>query len=272
MVHADDWSKYAKLRDAGFSPVDVYRRARDDGIVFPAIVRLLRDVFDCEVWRAKEIMLQGDGAASSLDEHMRNLLPAIEAVVRDAEREDSGDTTLGDSDMAIRYTVYCKQPVGDVTPDQLLAGVRIVDLHTIAGNDDVLEETILDALSQLRMENLDSGKFRFYRLCYRASGKRQIDVERWQTADEVRSVVAEVLEDLQCREHPALARIRTHLEHTVDIVDASFGSMPGEAMAPILASEVARWLAETFDGIIRAADDSWWELGVKHHEYRPLKP
>jgi hypothetical protein len=173
--------------------------------------------------------------------------------------------------MPIRYTVYCQQSVAAVTPQQLLAGTREADLHTIAENDDIPDDVILDALKQLRIETVEPQGFRFYRLCYRPNGVRQIDVERWQTAAEVRVVVAEVLEDLEATGHPALDRIRAHLGKTVDVVDASFGSMPGERMAPVLASEVTRWLAAKFEGIIRAADDSWWELGG-HGEYKQLQP
>jgi hypothetical protein len=171
--------------------------------------------------------------------------------------------------MGIRYTAYCKKSVAHVTPDQLLAGVKRADLHTIAENNDVPEDAIVSALGQLRIENVDPSGFRFYRFSYRPEGKRQIDVERWVTGDEVRGVAAEVLENLEADGHPALARIRTHLLESVDIVSASFGSSPGEAMAVVLASEVTRWLAEQFDGIIRAADYSWWQLG-KYHEYQPL--
>jgi len=174
--------------------------------------------------------------------------------------------------MAIRYTVYCKRSVKEVTPRQLLAGTQIADLHTIAENDNVPEETIVSALRLLRIENVDPVGFRFFRLYYRPEGKRQIDIERWQTLDEVQAVVVEVLEDLETKNHPALNRIREHLGQTVDIVDASFGSSPGELIAPILASEVTRWLAEQFDGIIRAADDSWWELGQQYHEYQQIRP
>jgi hypothetical protein len=174
--------------------------------------------------------------------------------------------------MAIRYTVYCKRSVAGVTPQQLLAGARVADLYTIAENDDIPNEVIEDALRQLRIENVDPSGFRFYRLCYRPTGKRQIDVERWQTEDEVRAVSDEVLEDLEAKGHSAVERIRAHLQQTVDIVNASFGSSPGEQMAPVLASEVARWLAEQFDGIIRAADYSWWELGPRYHEYQRLRP
>jgi hypothetical protein len=173
--------------------------------------------------------------------------------------------------MAARYTVYCKRSVAHVTPEQLLAGTRIADLHTIAENDDVPEEDIVLALRSLRMENIDKSGFRFYRLHYRPTSNRQIDIERWQTPEEVQGVTAELIEDLEAKRNPALNRIRQHLKETVDIVSASFGSSPGEKMAPVLASEVTRWLAEHFAGIIRAADGSWWELGQRYHEYQPLR-
>ncbi len=98
---------------------------------------------------------------------------------------------------------------------------------------------------------------------------RQIDIDRTQSLDEAQGVATEVLDELEARGHEALARIRSHLAGTVDIVDASFGSSPGEQMAPTLASEVARCLAEDYDGIIRAADQTWWKLGP-YGEYAPL--
>ncbi len=173
--------------------------------------------------------------------------------------------------MAIRYTVYCQRSVAGVTPEQLLAGVCEADLFTIAENNDVPDDVIEDALAQLRIENVDPQGFRWYRLCYRPAGLRQIDVERWQTADEVLAVVEEELEELEAEGHPALDRLRAILGQAVDVVGASFGSSAGESMAPVLASEVTRWLAEGFGGVIRAADDSWWELG-HHREYQPLRP
>jgi hypothetical protein len=174
--------------------------------------------------------------------------------------------------MASRFTVYCKRSVADVTPEELLAGTRIADLHTIAEGDGISDDdVILDALGQLRIENKDPSGFRFYRLCYRPDGQRQIDIDRWQIRGEVEAVIAEVLDDLAAKSHPAVARIQAHLRQTVDIVSASFGSSASEQMAPTLASEVTRWLAENYDGIIRAADHSWWELGPEYHEYRPLR-
>jgi hypothetical protein len=173
--------------------------------------------------------------------------------------------------MAVRYTVYCKRSAAEVTPEQLLGGLREADLHTIAENDDVPDDIAEEAVRQLRVERVTPDGFGFYRLCYRPDGMRQIDIERWQTEGEVRSVALEVLEDLAAARCPQLAKIQPHLEQTIDIIDLSFGSSGGEEMATILASESARWLAERCHGIIRAADDSWWELGQRYHEYQPLQ-
>ena len=174
--------------------------------------------------------------------------------------------------MAVRYTAYCTKPAAGVTPQQLLVGVREADLVTIAANDGVPEELAESAEEHLAIVDMaPDSPFEFYRLVYRPGDVRQIDVERWSSIDEVRGELAELIEDLEAEGDPILPKIRPHLDSVVDIVDASFGSSPGEVMAPILASEVTRWLAAQFGGIIRAADDTWWQLGPVG-EYVELTP
>jgi len=165
--------------------------------------------------------------------------------------------------VGISYTVYCKKSVADVTPEQMLAGVNEADLETLAESYDVPDSAIRSARDGLGIVNVDAEQgFHLYRLVYRPGDVRQIDVQRWLTTEAVRDVLAEVVEDLEVEGHALLPRIRTHFEGVVDIVDASFGFSEGEVMAPILASEITRWLAEQYVGIIRAADDSWWTLGT----------
>ena len=159
-----------------------------------------------------------------------------------------------------------------MTPQQLLSGIREADLLMIAEGENVPEEVAEAAEDNLAIADEAPDKpFTFYRLIYRPGDVRQVDIERWSTIEEVRADIDELLEDLEAEHHPRLAAIRRHLAGIVDIVDASFGSSPGEAMAPILASETARWLAEHFDGIVRAADGSWWQLGSAG-EYAELAP
>jgi hypothetical protein len=162
--------------------------------------------------------------------------------------------------------------VAGVTPQQLLSGVGQADLLMIAEGEDVPEEVAEASEANLAIADVAPDKpFTFYRLIYRPGDVRQVDVERWSAIEEIRGEIDELLEDLEAEHHPLLETIRRHLAGVVDIVDASFGSSPGEAMAPILASETARWLAEHFDGIVRAADDSWWQLGSAG-EYAELAP
>jgi hypothetical protein len=81
-------------------------------------------------------------------------------------------------------------------------------------------------------------------------------------------VIEEVIDNLDPKAASS-KKVRRHLKDCVDTVSASFGSsMPGEAMAPILASEVCRWLAEKLGGIIRDPCGDWYELG----EWPNLKP
>ncbi len=84
-----DWSKYEQLRDRGVSDHDVYRQAVADGVrPFPDCIRMLRDVFGVDLYRAKEIHLQADGIANSLDEYQSSLVPVIEEAVREMEAEE----------------------------------------------------------------------------------------------------------------------------------------------------------------------------------------
>lgn len=169
--------------------------------------------------------------------------------------------------MAQRHTVYLKRSAAKITPKKLLAGIEEVELDLIAEACGVSGKRIDEALANLQVENLKPPGFIFYRLHYRPDQARQVDIERWRTPDEAAGVIAEVIDNL----NPKAAssdKVRQHLLECVDSVAASYGSSPGEAMAPILASEVCRWLAEQLGGIIRDPRGDWYELG----EWPDLNP
>jgi hypothetical protein len=168
--------------------------------------------------------------------------------------------------VAVRFTAFCKSSAAGISPADLLTGITAGDLMTAAEGDEVPDALIESALDQLRIERVEGEGFFFYRLSYRPDGHRQVDIHRWAPIEEARDVAAEVLDDLEASGDPLLPVLRPHLDATIDVVDASFGSSPDEAMALTLASEVARWIAEKYAGIIQAPDDTWWELG-SHGEY-----
>lgn len=169
--------------------------------------------------------------------------------------------------MAQRHTAYLKQSAVVITPKQLFDGIREVDLALLAESCGVSDDLIDEALANLRIEKVKPRGFVFYRLIYRPGEVRQVDIDRWPTAKLAAGVIAEVLENLD-PDLPCLEAVRGHLGECVDSVSASYGSMPGEAMAPVLGSEVCRWLAEKFGGIVRDPAGDWYELG----EYPDLKP
>jgi len=170
--------------------------------------------------------------------------------------------------MGAHYTVYCKKSVTQVTPAALLQGVTAADLTARAKKDGVPEAQIAAALDLLHIENMKPPGFVVYRLHYRPTGLRQVDIECWESKDDVQAVLDEELEELAADGHPHFKFIRAHLTQCVDVIDTSVGA-PQEAMAQVLGREVARWLAGHHDGIIRTAEQKWWRLDARG-EFVPL--
>jgi len=158
--------------------------------------------------------------------------------------------------MGVRFTTYCRRSLAHVEPEQLLHALESGDLHTLAEGYDLEDDVIEPALEQLRIEKVDATGFRRWRLCYRPAGHRQVDIDRQTT--EVQEAIAEEMQALEDEDHLKMAQIIAHLWQTTDTVDASFGTMESERMALVLASEVARWFAQEFDGIVKDCNGKWW--------------
>jgi hypothetical protein len=172
--------------------------------------------------------------------------------------------------MAQRHIVYLKRSAADVTPEQLLAAIRAVEWDLVAQASKVPRERISEADENLRIQRVGRRPgFLRYDLHYRPDDQRPVLIERWETPDEIAGVIEEVIDNLD----PGAAwydKVRRHLEASVDTVSASYGSnLPGEAMAPILASQVCLWLAQQFGGIICAPGREWFEP-TDWLEFKPL--
>jgi hypothetical protein len=161
--------------------------------------------------------------------------------------------------MAQRHTVYLKQSATDVTPEQMLAAIRAVEWDLVAQACGVPMERICEADENMRIENVEPPGFRWYKLHYRPGKQRPVDIERWETPDVAAGVIEEVIENLD-PDMKSCRKVRKYLRGCVDTVSGSYGSnLPGEAMAPILASQVCLWLAQQLGGIIRDPCGDWYE-------------
>ncbi len=75
----NDWSKYSALRDSGLSPPVVWRHSQVDGLNWMESVRMIRRVFHLSLKEAKEVKLQAEGVALTLEDYQRDvILPALE--------------------------------------------------------------------------------------------------------------------------------------------------------------------------------------------------
>jgi hypothetical protein len=111
-------------------------------------------------------------------------------------------------------------------------------------------------------------RFLHYQLHYRAGDERPVDLRRWETDDVALGVIREVMDDMSAGERNDKAR--RFLEGCVDTVSGSYGSaLPGESMAPILASQACLWLAQELGGIIRDPRGDWYEP-LNDLEFKPL--
>ncbi|MBY0230845.1 MAG: hypothetical protein K2W96_16280 [Gemmataceae bacterium] len=158
--------------------------------------------------------------------------------------------------MAQRHTAYLKRSAKGVRPEQILKAIRDVEWDLVAQACGVSMARIEEAHGNMRIGREGRG-FRRYDLSYRPGDARPVLIERWRTAAIASGVIQEAIENLDPKK-PQHRKARAFLEECVDTVTASYGSGPGEAMAPILASQACLWLAQQFDGVILDPCGDWY--------------
>jgi hypothetical protein len=77
--------KYADLRDAGYSPGEIYQVAKADGFGQVECIRLIRAEFGFSLVEAKEVMVVAEGWAASLDEHQARIAAELQTALESLE-------------------------------------------------------------------------------------------------------------------------------------------------------------------------------------------
>jgi hypothetical protein len=158
--------------------------------------------------------------------------------------------------MAAWLTVYCKRSLAHVTAAAIAGALADADLHTRAEGYDLPEEQADAALANLRVEAMDSSDGRFCKVSYRPGQSRPLFVYRWAAKDGVDEELAEALEDLS----PDAELIRPVLAQTVEVAAVELGWNQVEDMGLVLGVEIARYLAEQGEGLLKDQEDDWWLL------------
>lgn len=159
--------------------------------------------------------------------------------------------------MAASIAVYCKRSVAEVKPVEIFAALQSADLRTLAESRYIPPYRVNDALANLKIESVGGKGFDEYALSYRPAPLPQCVVRRLTLAEGVKDPS---LEQLRTVHHPGMDKIRTHVGQAKDVVCIELSPGTSQQITALLASEVARWIAEIGDGLIARSDQTWWEL------------
>jgi hypothetical protein len=163
--------------------------------------------------------------------------------------------------MSEAITVFGKRSLAGVIPDEVRAGVDEADWWTLAegyGIDD--EDLVNAALDHFRIERLRTRLGEVYHVYYRPRGRRQIDLWRWTSPEEIAEEVAGARKKLKRSRKPALRRLGDQLARVGEVISLGLGWDQLDGMAVVLAYEIARWLAHVGDGCVRDHEGQWWAL------------
>jgi len=173
--------------------------------------------------------------------------------------------------MPIWMTVYCRKPLSDLTPQQVLDGIQGndpvapagVDYWTLAEDYGIDEDLVDEELSTLSVSPLRGGD-EGYEVRYGAR-EQPLAIRRWHDPTRVAEEIQEILE--QADRQPEEAIRRVHASREVIGVEMRPGHL--RDMGVVIAYEVARYLAQKGDGLIRTDEERWLE--VKQGAFEPLE-
>ncbi len=169
--------------------------------------------------------------------------------------------------MAASLAVYCRHSVAHLTPGEIAGALRSADLWTLARSRYISRFHVEEALVNLRIENVGANQFEEYVLSYRPVPLPQCILRRLTLVEGVHD---SAMDELRTVHHPGMDKIRKHIGRSKDVVSIEV-SGPGEQITALLASEIARWIAEFGDGLIARSDQTWWELDDQG-AYRRILP
>lgn len=166
--------------------------------------------------------------------------------------------------MAWWLTVYCRKPVSDITPAQLLAGLRAedrsapagVDYYTLAEQHDIDDHAMVDAaLASLKVHGTGASGPDCEVRYQPEEDVRPIVLHHWTEPDRVAEELEEAAEGRSVPPR-ALGRLRAAKE----VVGIELGFSQLEDMGIVLAYELGRYLAQKGEGLVVDDDNNWFAV------------
>jgi hypothetical protein len=163
--------------------------------------------------------------------------------------------------MAEYLTVYCTRSVAAITPDDFLERIGRFDFYTLAEGFGIDDEAVVDqALRALKVEPASSDG-EWFEVHYATEGLRPILVHRWTDPERVQTEREEAKEFVEDAKGAGVKTVLSHLGKVTEVVAFEMKWSALENMGVVIAGNLAEYLAEVGDGLIRDQNDDWW--GVK---------
>lgn len=161
--------------------------------------------------------------------------------------------------MSLWITVYCRASTLDVTPQQLLDGIRGrdpsalagVDYQTLAEDYGVDDSLAKESISALRVAAPDDGCDGY--TIVRGGLMEVIHVRRWRDPDRVMEEIAEAVTNGESNPAPAVIAVKSSCE----VVGIELRPHQLEDMSVVVAYEVARYVAQKGHGVIWTDEGRW---------------
>jgi hypothetical protein len=160
--------------------------------------------------------------------------------------------------MAYWITVYCRVMVAPATPQQLLDGIQGGDQSALAGVDyatlaedyGLAEADAARAQSALNVEALESNCN--YQVTYGAA-EQPLIVRLWRDPTRLEQEIAEITE--RAGKHPVEAVQWVRSSTAVVAIELTMSQI--RDMGIVIAYEIARYVAQRFEGLILTDDERW---------------
>lgn len=161
--------------------------------------------------------------------------------------------------MAAWFTVYCVQPVADLTAAGLRTGIEHDDYHILAESFGIDDDDAVDrAVRVLRV--VPAARPAGVRFRVRYGTTRPLLVHIWDSPERLATERDEALEQFDSSSGRAPPRIRKHLDSLAAVVAVEMGGSQLDDMGIVFGCLLSEHIAATRDGLIRDPHDAWWAM------------
>jgi hypothetical protein len=159
--------------------------------------------------------------------------------------------------MAAWITTYLRQPRRIPAAATIKRQMPMPDWWTLAENFNIDKAEVDRFLASLSWTNKPSE--------IRAEKQRALRLHVWTDAKRVRAELAE-LDEVK---GPVPVSVRPRLAGVKAVVAIELGFSQLETMFEVVGFEIAYWLAETRDGVIKGPNDAWFDHTA--HRWNPFE-